>query len=463
MFGFSMIKMVRQHAHRLDLELRKKLIDMYRPFHWTPCVLHRSLEGFLKRTKKISVIVEFNDEKAAYASGLQTVEHICKKNFRSKVLKHFPAVHSCSCQVTSAALEEFMECGHIRKVFLNREVRALLDVAVFSANAREINQARNLTGAGTTIAVIDTGIHPHKDISSRIIAFKDLVNGRDGIENAYDDNGHGTHCAGDAAASGNFAGPAYKANLVGVKVLDKHGSGSLDTVMEGVQWCMDFNRFSTDERIDIISLSLGSTAMPGEDPMVKIVEKAWEEGIVIYAAAGNSGPDYETIASPGTSEMILTVGASDDRNSILRTDDVAASFSSRGPTINGASKPDLLSPGVNIISLRSPGSYLDKLQKQARVGTGYMSLSGTSMATPLCAGVTALLLEYLHSQGITADSFNSKRELPDLIKDSIKNGADNPTPVVIDPYIHGAGFLNAEKSLEWLANNLPQSPDDQDI
>ncbi len=455
MFGFSMIKMVRQHAHRLDLELRKKLINLYRPFHWSPRFLHRSFEGLLKRTKKISVIVEFHDEEAAYASGLQNIERTCKKHFRSKVRKHFPAIHACSCQVTPSALEEIMECKHIRKVFLNREVMALLDVAVASANAREVNQERNLTGANTTIAVIDTGIHPHKDIKSRIIAFKDFVNGKDGVENAYDDNGHGTHCAGDAAASGDYAGPAYNANVVGVKVLDKLGSGSLDTVMEGVQWCIDFNQLSSSERIDVLSISLGSNALPGDDPMVKIIEKAWQEGIVVCAAAGNEGPEEETIASPGISDMIITVGASDDRHTIVRSDHVAAPFSSRGPTIHKTAKPDLLSPGVNIISLRSPGSYLDKRQKQARVGTDYFSLSGTSMATPLCAGVTALLLEFLKTQKITADVFPKRRELPDLIKDSLINGADNPTPVVINPVIHGSGFLNAEKSIEWLQRNLP--------
>ena len=124
--------------------------------------------------------------------------------------------------------------------------------------------------------------------------------------------------------------------------------------------------------------------------MVQIVEKAWEAGIVVCVAAGNEGPDNGTIASPGISDLVITVGALDDN---------VADFSSRGPTKykdknepnQFVTKPDLLALGVNIISLRSPNSYLDKLQKGSRVEVDYCVLSGTSMATPICAGVVALM------------------------------------------------------------------------
>ncbi|MGU4650852.1 S8 family serine peptidase, partial [Escherichia coli] len=131
-------------------------------------------------------------------------------------------------------------------------------------------------------------------VTNRIIAFRDLVNQR---TEPYDDNGHGTHCAGDAAgngfsSNGQYVGPAPEASLVGVKVLDKMGSGSLSTVAAGVQWCIDYNQDPNNTtKIDIISMSLGGTDTAEEDMLERIVKEAWNiYGIVVCAAAGNSGP-----------------------------------------------------------------------------------------------------------------------------------------------------------------------------
>ena len=300
--------------------------------------------------------------------------------------------------------------------------------------------ALNCTGKGVTIAIIDTGIHPHKDLAGRITGFVDFINKR---PDPYDDNGHGTHCAGDAASSSTtYMGPAPEANLVGVKVLDKMGSGSLDTVMQGVEWCIQNNADSSKQKIDIISMSLGATAQnyaeENDDPMVHIVERAWEAGIVVCVAAGNEGPNYGTIASPGISDLVITVGALDDKNtSDTREDDDVASFSSRGPTkYYNVTKPDLLAPGVNIVSLRSPNSYLDKLQKSARVDNDYFVLSGTSMATPICAGVVALIKQ------------SNPKLTPNQVKEMLKSGADlwSNDSLKYDQNIYGSGYINAERS-----------------
>lgn len=187
-----------------------------------------------------------------------------------------------------------------------------------------------------------------------------------------------------------------------------------------------------------MNLSLGATAQAFEneedDPMVQIVNQAWESGIVVCVAAGNSGPEYGTIASPGVSQKVITVGALDDRGTArTREDDGVAEFSSRGPTIYGKVKPDILAPGVQIVSLRAPNSYLDKLQKEARVGEHYFSLSGTSMATPICAGIVALLLE--HHPGAT----------PDEVKERLRNGTDLWKDR--EPNIYGSGYINADNSI----------------
>jgi serine protease AprX len=441
MFGYSMIQMVRAHACKLDKPLREQLLNLYKPFIWTPCFLHRILERFLKLGKKFSLIVEF--ENGNFETGCHKVKQVTNHHFFNSIKREFPRVSCCSVEVTPKGLEEMLaSCNHIRRVFLNREVNALLDNAVPSAGAKGVVRDDNvLTGAGVTIAIIDTGIYPHQDLEGRIIDFKDFVKNR---TEPYDDNGHGTHCAGNAAGNGaasdyRYSGPAPEANLIGVKVLDKWGSGSLETIMAGVEWCIQYNESNPENKIDIISMSLGCDALDygseNSDPMVSIVEEAWKSGIIVCVAAGNSGPSAGSIASPGVSDLVITVGALDDRDTPdTKKDDVVAEFSSRGPTVYGLEKPDIVAPGVNIISLRSPKSYLDKLQKSSRVGKDYTVLSGTSMATPICAGIVALMKQ--HKRNLT----------PDDIKLQLKAGAD--TWKGLDPNKYGAGYINAENSIK---------------
>ncbi len=448
-----MIQMIRQHANKLDRPLREQLMNVYKPFRWTPCFMHKSLERFVKLTKRFNVVVEFKNSKC-HSLGMNSVYNIAGKHVMCKLKNEYRSVSCCSAELTPNAIENLLvSCPHIKRIHLDREVKALLNVATPTAKA--VNLEKNgttLTGIGITIAVIDTGIHPHQDLEGRIKGFKDFINNR---EQAYDDNGHGTHCAGDAVGNGSlsdrkYVAPAPNANVIGVKVLDKMGSGSLSTVMDGVQWCIDYNSGKLyEEKIHVISMSLGSGAQlyydenqqPCEncDPMVSIVEAAWDSGIVVCVAAGNEGDDSGTIASPGISDKVITVGAMDDKNTIEpRTDDVIANFSSRGKTIYGVDKPDIVAPGVNIISLRSPNSYLDKFQKSNRVDTNYFVLSGTSMATPICAGVVALILEA------------NPRMLPDVVKEGLMSGADpwgvNPG-TELNRNTYGAGYINAERSI----------------
>jgi len=442
LFDYSMVQMVRAYSDKLEKSLCEEIINLYQPFKRIPCFLHKRLEGYIKKRRKLSVIIEFHED--SYEKGCQEVRGVIKQHSKNGIKKDFPRVSCCSAHVTPNGLEAMLaNCQHIRRVHLNREVKALLDVAVPSANAKKVvRNNKTLTGNDVTIAIIDTGIYPHRDLGSgkRIIKFVDFINNR---TKPYDDNGHGTHCAGDAAgdgtaSSGKYTGPAPKANLIGVKVLDKMGSGTLETIMQGIEWCIQYNEGNPAHKIDIISMSLGSTAQhysnENEDPMVKMVEQAWNAGIVVCAAAGNEGPGPRTISSPGISDKVITVGALDDKDTAnTRTDDNVASFSSRGPTIYGVSKPDILAPGVNIISLRSPNSYLDRTQSGNRVGKDYFVLSGTSMATPICAGVVALIKQ------------QAPNATPQQVKDWLKAGADLWRGK--DGNTYGAGYINAERSI----------------
>lgn len=290
-------------------------------------------------------------------------------------------------------------------------------------------------GKGVGIAVIDTGIYPHPDYKDRIVGWKSWT---DGKAEPNDPQGHGTHVAGDALgdgtmSDGKFMGPAPEAHLIGIAVLDKHGLGRLSDIIKGVQWAVS----KKDELdIDIINMSLGGPVFDSytNDPVALSVGKAVEAGIVAAVAGGNSGPKPSTIGTPGNHPAAFTVGALNDKGTLTRADDDVAQFSSRGPTtVDGLVKPDILSPGVNITAANAPGSALDKAAVP-HVGTGYITISGTSMATPIMAGVIATIL-----------SANPNLS-PAQVKEIFMATAD---PLAgVDANSQGSGVVDAQEALQ---------------
>jgi serine protease AprX len=304
-------------------------------------------------------------------------------------------------------------------------MKPLMDTANVTLGVDKLHE-QGFTGKGTTVCVIDTGIAQHPDFEGRIVGFKDMVNGR---TEPYDDQGHGTHCTGICAGSGKssdgkFVGVAPEADIVGVKVLDGRGSGSLSDVIKGVQWAVQHK----DEfgGIDVISMSLGGYISQSykDDPVVQAVEAANAAGITCVIAAGNEGPSSGTIGSPGNSPNAITVGALDDRGTVDRSDDKLAYFSSRGPSrIDKLEKPDILAPGVNITAA-------------AHKGGGYVSMSGTSMATPFAAGVAALM--HQAKPGIS----------PAQVKDIMMRNADALPNV--DKFQQGKGVIDPQENIGFL-------------
>jgi serine protease AprX len=169
-------------------------------------------------------------------------------------------------------------------------------------------------------------------------------------------------------------GVAPEALLLVAKVLRNDGSGFMSDVMSGIDWAVD-------QGAQVINLSLGSDgACDGTDALSVTCDAAVARGIVLCVAAGNAGPGPRTVGSPGCARNVITVGASTDNDAI-------ASFSSRGPTLDGRVKPDIVFPGQNIVAARAKGTSMGTPQ-----GEFYTSASGTSMATPHCSGAVALLL-----------------------------------------------------------------------
>ncbi|WP_245170732.1 S8 family peptidase [Streptomyces anulatus] len=233
--------------------------------------------------------------------------------------------------------------------------------------------ARSFDGTGVKIAVVDTGIDAtHPDLAGRVAAERNFSASPD----AKDRSGHGTHVASTAAGTGakdaRFKGVAPGAQLINAKVLDDQGVGDDSGIIAGVDWAVA-------QGADVISMSLGGLDTPGIDPMEAQVNKvSAEKGVLFTIAAGNNGPGQGTVASPGSAEAALTVGAVDD-------DDRIADFSSVGPrTGDKAVKPDITAPGTSITAAAAAGV-------EGQDPPGYQSLSGTSMATPHVAGAAAIL------------------------------------------------------------------------
>jgi serine protease AprX len=263
------------------------------------------------------------------------------------------------------------------------------------------------TGVGIGVAIVDSGIAPLADFGDRIEAFYDFTRG--GIRTPpYDDHGHGTHIAGLIGSNGTLSGADYLGvapgvRLLGFKVLDRTGRGRTSHVIKALEF-ITANKALLD--VDVINLSLGHPifAPAGDDPLVRAVERAIDAGIVVVVAAGNRGQDTESgetgytgILSPGNAPSAITVGAVNTQNTVTRSDDVVARYSSRGPTwFDGFAKPDVVAPGHHLISDAIIGSYLFDLlpDKQKRVGRNrFLQLSGTSMAAAVATGVVALFLD----------------------------------------------------------------------
>jgi serine protease AprX len=266
-----------------------------------------------------------------------------------------------------------------------------------------------VNGYGVGVALLDSGIAPHKAIASKVVANISFVTGD---PDPGDKFGHGTHIAGiitGAASAATGVTPGYAggvapgAHLVNVRVLGANGTGFTSDVIAGIDWVIA-NRARYNIRI--INLSLGHSVMEpvATDPLCEAVERAVNAGIVVVASAGNRGksengaPILGGITSPGNSPYAITVGALNTWNTVSRADDSVTTYSSRGPTrFDLAVKPDVVAPGNKIVSLKAQGSYLPAAYPATYVaGTGtnaYIRLSGSSMATGVISGGVALLVQ----------------------------------------------------------------------
>jgi len=353
-------------------------------------------------------------------------------------LRHrLPLIDGFSATMTAGQARALARHPRLRLLAPITTVRALDDGTDrdFGAAAARADRpgldGSELDGSGVGICVVDTGIDPgHEQIAPRTVTFRDFIATR---TTSYDDQGHGTHvaaiAAGDGAGEGTaatFRGVAPAASLYAAKVLDSAGSGPNDGVIAGINWC------TTNPGVDIVSLSLGDPEVPqdGLDPVSQAVDAAVALGVVAVVAAGNSGDAPGTVTSPGTAAGALTVGAVAEHSNPAGTprhDDGVwlAAFSSRGPTADGRVKPDVAAPGVTVTSA------------DAGTRAGYVTMSGTSMATPYVAGAVALGLEARPS----ATPAQVRAAMTGTARDVGAAGADNE---------YGAGLIDVRAFVDSL-------------
>jgi subtilisin family serine protease len=274
--------------------------------------------------------------------------------------------------------------------------------------ADDIWSTYSVTGDGIVIAIVDTGIdNTHEAFSGNtFVQGYDFVNND---SNPFDDEGHGTHCAGIAAANGGstIRGVAYGADLMAVKVLDSEGSGWDSDIIAGIEYAVDPDENpGTDDGANVINLSLGGSGNPDDD-LAGAVDNASDAGVFCAVAAGNEGPDQNTIGSPGCARKCMSV-ANTNKSDILN------SSSSRGPTDEPRIlKPDIAAPGTSILS--------------SVPGDDYESWTGTSMAAPHIAGAAALMMQ----------------QFPDMTVGEIKAAlCQSSDDLGYDPFEQGHGRAN---------------------
>jgi serine protease AprX len=361
-----------------------------------------------------------------------------------------PIVNGRAADVPNTVLSALAASAAVERVAFDRPTVGSMERTAQTIGATAVRQQFGYDGSGIGIALIDSGIAPHDDLSGaslasqRVDGFVDFVNN---LTVPYDDLGHGTHVAGIVAgngydSTGARAGIAPAARLLVLKVLDGSGAGRISNVIAALDYIAS-HRTSFNIRVVNVSIGAAVTESYTSDLLAQATKNVVDQGVVVVVAAGNNGrrsgggSQYGGIMAPGNAPWVLTVGASSHMGTVDRGDDTVAPFSSRGPTaIDHLAKPDLVAPGVGIESLSVPHSQLASTFSgyllNGTVPTAfppYLSLTGTSMAAPVATGTVALMLQA--NPALT----------PSAVKAILEFTAE--AHAEYDPLTQGAGFLNA--------------------
>src|SRR4051812_28144604 len=326
------------------------------------------------------------------------------------------------------------------------------------------------TGKGVDVAVIDSGVVPVDGLSdsSRVIHGPDLsFEAGTQLEN-LDTYGHGTHMAGiiggrDAEATGtytgdssDFVGMAPDSRIVSLKVADAVGRTDVSQAIAAIDWVVQ-NHDKNGLNIRVVNMSFGTDGVQSYllDPLAYAAEQAWHAGVVVVVAVGNEGFGTQKVNNPAYDPYVIAVGSDSANGTATTADDVVSAFSNDG---DGTRNPDVLAPGDHVVSLRSPGSFLDGQHPAGRVGERLFRGSGTSQAAAVVSGAAALLISQrpdLTPDQVKALLMGTAQNLP--LATARQQGAglidltaamNAPTPVdAVQTYARstGAGSLDAAR------------------
>ncbi|HEX4772493.1 MAG TPA: S8 family peptidase [Bryobacteraceae bacterium] len=437
------------------------------------------------------------------------------------VISEFKSVRQGLYLVPGSALGTLSSDPIVKYISADRKVKRKLATTAATINAPQVWSA-GFTGTGVGVAVLDSGIN--QDDNLGVQADKTITFVNDFTPNAYDATGkktssfgldwygHGQHIAGIIASSGkasicgrcskSMIGIASGASLIDLKVLDATGEGTDSQVIAAINQAI---QLKNTYNIRVINLSLGRPVLESytDDPLCQAVEAAWKAGIVVVVAAGNDGRDnsannqgYGTILAPGNDPYVITVGSMKTMNTNDRSDDLIASYSSKGPSaIDHVVKPDILAPGNLMVSLlaqhgrlalanpqnavtlasiqggsepskpaTSPVLPSDLTKEPPGVNFGggysakYYTLSGTSMAAGVVSGAVADLIQAYPA--LTPDQIKillmqtASKTFP--ASSYVVDDQGNTYTSYYDMFTVGAGYLNLNAAFKG-AGNVPTS------
>ncbi len=325
-----------------------------------------------------------------------------------------------------------------------------------------------ILGEGIGVAIIDSGLWNHPSLTlapdgePRVTAHYDAIRN---VESGplVDKGGHGSHMASIIANSeptqrpgaSGFKGIAPAASLIPVTAVSPDGDGDFLDIIRGIQWVIE-NKDAHNIRVLNLSLTATPRFAYWDDPMNQAVLKAWQAGISVVVAAGNDGPDWQTIGSPGNNPYVITVGAlTDSWTPKDRRDDYIPDFSSRGPTPMGHIKPDFVAPGGHITGLVPPDSTLAIENPNYLLTTGEFVSTGSSQSAAVVSGMAALLL--------SAKPELSNDEIKCLLMTSAEPAISRDGRLAYSPFIQGSGSANVARALTLGDTHCAQSTLDIDL
>lgn len=377
--------------------------------------------------KSYRVLIKYKDFQSSIAKKINS--------YKGNVYHIIESSNIISAQLNGRSIERIIEYPEIEEIFLD-EYLFLCGMSVTSANKSTYIEKTNLSGSGIGIGVVDSGVYPHKDLTSptnKISLFEDLIND---IQYPYDDNGHGTSVSGILCSSGFSSNNMYKgicpkSKLYCYKAFDKLGKGFASDVLFAIESLINLS-LSEEHNIKILCLpfELLSHNVFITNAFEKLFDRAIENGMIPIVSAGSSINSKYSVMGIATLQNCITVGGLDTTKSIIKP----YPYSACGP-LSKYDKPDLCASCVNIVSLNCDKNYISekngiKLYPK-QLDVSYKTFTGSSLATAYVSGICALICE--KNPNIM---FKDMHSLLQVACNSIDD---------IPKYIQGDGVINFKK------------------